>query len=457
MPSYYLAIDIGASGGLHMLGWKSDGQIKLEEIYRFPNAPVRNDYSRNLPDKNNLMIPDEKDQLSWDIDALFTHILRGMELCAQKGKIPVSVGIDTWGVDFVLLDGGDQMMGNAVCYRDKRGSRAISAVEAVCSEQELYRRTGIQKQPFNTIYQLAAVQKENPELLENAESLMMIPDYLNFLLTGQKRQEYTNATTTGLVHAKRREWDRELLSRLEYPQKLFGSLSMPGETVGTLLPEIKNRVGYDCSVILTATHDTAGAFLAAETQTGEICLSSGTWSLLGVERKEPDVREICRTANFTNEGGYGFRYRFIKNIMGLWMLQSIRRELPGNPDYDTLQEEARKNSSFASIVDVNNEIFLAPADMTGAVRRLCRETNQPVPENTGQVLQCVYQSLADSYRAAIGQLQECTGDKYHTVRIVGGGSRDSYLNELTAKATGLYVHTGHAEASALGNLMAQMP
>ena len=412
MPRYFLSIDIGASSGRHTLGWVQDGQIVTEEIYRFPNGPVW-----------------RGDQLCWDIDAIFSHVKTGIAKCKEHGKVPQSIGIDTWGVDFVLLDEHDRLLGNAVCYRDARTNGTDAIVAAVCSDDELYHRTGIAKQPYNTIYQLAAVQRDTPQILAHAKTFLMLPDYMHFLLTGEKRQEYTNATTSGLVNAHTKDWDWELIQRLGFPQHLFRTLSK-GQP----------------------THDTACAFLCAANP-GEICLSSGTWSLMGVVRDAPDTRPECRMAGFTNEGGYGGRFRFLKNIMGLWMIQCIRKELPGSPAFDTLAEMARKHNGFPGRVDVNDAAFLAPASMTQAVAKACRPLP---PQNAGELLQCVYASLAECYGNTAQEIIELTGATYNTIRVVGGGSQNTYLNELTAKACGLPVRTGPAEATAIGNLTAQM-
>ena len=319
-------------------------------------------------------------------------------------------------------------MGDTVAYRDSRTQGMDRLVEGLVSAQELYARTGIQKQDFNTIYQLMAVKTQEPELLEQAQRLLMVPEYLTYRLTGKEENEYTNATTTGLVNAQTKTWDWELLDCLGYPRRLFGELRLPGSTVGRFTPEVKARVGFDCQVLFPATHDTGSAFLAVPAKEGGVYLSSGTWSLLGTELPAPVTTEESRQRNFTNEGGYQYRFRYLKNIMGLWMLQSIRRE-------------AGEGASFHQLE---------------AVRALCWETGQPVPETLGQLASCVYHSLAQSYAHSIQELSALTGQRYTAVNIVGGGSRDGYLNQLTANATGLPVYAGPTEGTALGNLMVQM-
>lgn len=318
MEQYYLAIDIGASSGRHILGHLDGGRLILEEVHRFENRQLRRDGHD-----------------CWDLDRLWNGILEGLKRCGASGRVPETVGIDTWGVDYVLLDEKDRPLGGAVSYRDSRTHGVPALVEQAVSSEELYARTGIQRQDFNTIYQLYAQTREAPEKLKAACSLLMIPDYFGFLLTGEKRQEYTNATTAGLVNAALKTWDLDLIRRLGLPEKLFGPLSMPGTAVGHLRPEIQREVGFDTQVVLPASHDTGSAFLAVPAKDEHsVFLSSGTWSLLGVENREPLTSESSRKANFTNEGGAWKRFRYLKNIMGLWMIQSIRRELNGTSYVD---------------------------------------------------------------------------------------------------------------------------
>lgn len=435
MLQYHLAVDIGASSGRHILGHVEDGKIILEEVYRFPNGAS------------------EKDgHLCWDVDALFQEILNGMKSCKDAGKIPATMGIDTWAVDYVLLDKAGQRIGDAVAYRDSRTEGMERRVREHISDEALYGKTGIQFQPFNTIFQLMAAKEQLPE----AEALLMIPDYFHYLLTGVKKFEYTNASSTGLLNAAEKTWDRELLDLLGYPRKLFPELSMPGTVVGSLLPEIQAQVGFDCAVVLPATHDTGSAFMAVPARDDHsVYLSSGTWSLLGVENTESITTEASRRANFTNEGGYEYRFRYLKNIMGLWMIQSIRRESGEEYSFSELISMAEQ-AEFDGLVDANDAVFLAPESMIQAVKDHCRDHDQPVPETIGQVLKCVYRSLAVCYRDAIRELEELTGKHYTAIHIVGGGSQADYLNRLTAEATGLPVYAGPTEGTALGNLMAQM-
>ena len=454
MQQYYLAIDIGASSGRHILGSVENGKIVLEEVFRFDNKQVH----KNGHD-------------CWDMDNLWNGILGGLKACKELGKIPKTVGIDTWGVDYVLLDENDKPVGDAVAYRDSRTAGMDAVVEQAIPAELLYEKTGIQKQLFNTIYQLAALKNEHPEQLEKAKSLLMIPDYFNFLLTGVKKQEYTNATTSNLVNAKEKKWDREIIERLGLPQGLFGELAMPGTVVGEFTEAIREEVGYSATVILPATHDTGSAFLAVPAKDDNAAyLSSGTWSLLGVENAEPITTEESRKQNFTNEGGAWYRFRYLKHIMGLWMIQSIRRELNGTAyvagrtskyadgkqwSFPDLIEAAKGAAGFISVVDANDDSFLAPESMIDAIKAYCEKTGQAVPETVGEIMQCVYRSLAKLYREAVQGLSAITGRTYTSLNIVGGGCQDMYLNQLTANATGLAVYAGPVEGTAIGNLVVQ--
>lgn len=440
MTAYYLAIDIGASSGRHILGHMEDGKMVLEELYRFENGMVM-----------------RGDQLLWETDRLFAEILHGMKKCREQNKIPVSMSIDTWGVDYVLLDRENHVLGETYGYRDGRTAGMDEEVSRRIPEKELYAKTGIQKQIFNTIYQLMAVQKQSPEMLEKAETFLMLPDYFQFLLTGMKMSEYTNGTTTQLVSPTKRQWEEGLLEQLSYPGKLFLPLQMPGTLVGELKAEIQEQVGFSCEVVLCASHDTASAVMAMPAGAGEgLYISSGTWSLMGVETREAICTEESRQRNFTNEGGYAGRFRYLKNIMGLWMIQSVRHEDQDACSFARLCGLAAENRAFPSRVDVNDEGFLAPENMTEAVRDYCRRTGQAVPETIGQIAAVIYHSLASCYGETVKELETMLGKEYDSIHIIGGGSRASYLNQLTADATGKTVYAGPAEATAIGNLMAQM-
>lgn len=439
MEKYYLAIDIGASSGRHMLACMKDGKMHLEEVYRFSNG---------MDDRNGT--------LCWDTERLFTEIKNGLKKCKEIGKIPVSMGIDTWGVDYVLLDRDDNILGQTVGYRDGRTEGMDEKVYEVIPQDELYARTGIQKQIFNTIYQLMAVKQHHPEYLEQAETILMIPDYFHFLLTGVKKNEYTEATTGQLISPATNDWDYELIDMLGLNSKMFLPVSMPGTVVGEFSEKVREEVGFNCTVILPATHDTGSAVLAVPTNDDDaVYISSGTWSLMGIERKEADCSMESMKANFTNEGGYDHRFRYLKNIMGLWMIQSVKKEFTENLSFAEICEMASKET-IKSIVDCNDDCFLAPKSMIGAVQNFCRETNQQVPETVGEISSVIYNSLAKCYADTVKEIEEITGKKYSTIYVVGGGSNAGYLNELTAKYTGRKVSAGPSEATAIGNIIVQM-
>lgn len=436
----FLAVDIGASSGRHIVGYVENGRMKMQEIYRFPNGMKMQD-----------------GRLCWDIDGLFREVLAGMKKCREQGYTPDTMGIDTWGVDFVLLDGSGRRLGPAVGYRDSRTKGMEEKVYQTIPEEALYRRTGIQRQPFNTIYQLMAVKEQEPGLLEKAEALLLIPDYLHFLLTGRKATEYTNATTTQLLDAPSGDWDRELIAMLGYPETMFQEICRPGTVLGPLQEEIRREVGFDCQVVLPATHDTGSAVLAmpCREETG-LYISSGTWSLMGTEVREAVLTEEARKANLTNEGGYDGRFRLLKNIMGLWMIQSLRHEDGDVYDFAWVCREAEKNRDFPSRVDVNDDIFLAPESMKEAVKLYCRRTGQPVPETTGELAAVIYQSLAVCYAKTAEEIEAVSGRRFACIHIIGGGANADYLSRITASASGRTVSAGPTEATAIGNLTVQM-
>ena len=439
MSQYYLAVDIGASSGRHILAHMEDGKMVLEEVHRFPNGMV------------------EKDgELVWEAERLFAEIKAGMKKCKELGKIPVSVGIDTWGVDFVLLDKEGNRIGNAVAYRDSRTKGMDEEVYKIIPEDELYARTGIQKQMFNTIYQLMALKIKKPEQLAQAETLLMVPDYFHYLLSGVAATEYTEATTGQLVSPTTKDWDMELIERLGYPKHIFQKMVTPGTVLGDLTKEVQEEVGYNCKVVLPATHDTGSAVMAVPSnQQDTLYISSGTWSLMGTELLEANCSPESKANNLANEGGYDYRFRYLKNIMGLWMIQSVKKEIGGELGFGEICEMASK-STITSIVDCNDDRFLAPKNMTKEVQAACEESGQTVPETLADVAAVIYNSLAQCYAKTIKQIEEITGKNYDRIHIVGGGANADYLNRLTAKATGVTVYAGPTEATAIGNLTAQM-
>lgn len=439
MSKYYLAVDIGASSGRHILAHLEDGRMQLEEIHRFPNGMVR-----------------RQGHLAWDLIQLFEEIKRGMIKCKEMGKIPESVGIDSWGVDYALIDREGRRLGEAYGYRDQRTDGADELVYKKISEDQLYARTGIQKQIFNTIYQLAADQTMRPQILKQADAMLMIPDYFHFLLSGVKAQEYTNATTGQLVDPKNRNWDWDLIDRLGYPRRIFQPVTKPGTCIGELLPEIQEEIGFNCKIVLPASHDTASAVMAVPSQDGNLLyISSGTWSLMGTELEEANCSPESRAANFTNEGGYNDRFRYLKNIMGLWMIQSVRKEIAPDMSFAEICRLAEKEK-IKSLVDANDPRFLAPASMAREVQTACEEKGQEVPQGIGQMASVIYNSLAVCYGRTIQELEAVNGVSYERIHVVGGGANADYLNQLTARATGREVLAGPTEATAIGNILAQM-
>ncbi len=443
MQKYYLAIDIGASSGRHILAHMERGKIVLEEIHRFPNRMF------------------EKDgELCWDVEQLFREIKAGMRACADAGKIPVSMGIDTWGVDFVLLDANGERMGNAVAYRDKRTDGVDKWVYQIVPEQELYRRTGIQKQNFNTIYQLMALQRKRRKELEQAKALLMIPDYFHYLLTGIMASEYTIATTSQLINPETKQWDRELIEALGFDGKIFKEIRQPGSILGELKEEIKEEVGFNCKAVLPAEHDTASAVMAVpickeESEASILYISSGTWSLLGTELFTADCSEQSRIYNFTNEGGYDYRFRYLKNIMGLWMIQSVKREIGADYSFAEICTMA-EGRQITSVVDCDAQRFLSPENMTREIRKACEESGQQVPQDLAETAAVIYHSLALCYAQAAQKLEELTGKQFSQIHIIGGGSNADYLNQLTAQVAGICVLAEPTEATAIGNAIAQM-
>ncbi len=428
--NYYLAIDIGASSGRHIVGWLEDGKLKTQEIYRFKNGT------------------DTKGgHLIWNVDSLFSEIKSGLKKAKEIGKIPSYIGIDTWAVDYALLDKEDKLIGEVFAYRDSRNIKAADAVHRKIPFDLLYKKTGIQFQTFNTVYQLYADKLSRK--LDGAESMLMLPDYLNFLLTGVKKQEYTNATSTGLVNAETHTWDKEIIEKLGFNRKLFGELSQPGTVVGEFKEEIVEELGYNATVILPATHDTASAVLADPIDEESPYISSGTWSLLGIEQKSAHTDDNSRKANYSNEGSINYNFRYQKNIMGLWLIQNVKKEL-GNLSFETLAQMA-KCKEDCGIIDVNDQRFLSPKNMMDEINKALGKSL-----SSASIMRVIYDSLAKSYADAIKELERNTGKKYKTLNIIGGGSQDGLLNEMTAKATGKKVITGPVEATAIGNLIMQM-
>ena len=435
---YALAIDIGASSGRHILGWMENGELRTEEISRCPNG-----------------IQTKGGHDVWDPEALFSHILAGMKRCGETGRIPATVGIDTWGVDYVLIDAEGKRIGDAVSYRDARTEGMDRVLEEKLPYARHYALTGTAKQPFNTVYQLMAEFREHPERRE-AGQLLFMPCYLSFLLCGKAENEYTIASTSGLLNAETKDYDLKVLEAAGIPASLLGGKpKAPGTVTGELLPEIAEQVGYSCRVVLTASHDTASAFRAIPFDPDSAILSSGTWSLLGTILEKPCRTQGALEAGFTNEGAVK-GIRFLKNIMGLWMLQCIRKEQGEKASFAEMAETAAAGSTYPYTVDVADSRFLNPPSMTEAVLSALREHGAPLPEGDSELLYCVNHSLAASYAKAIREMEILLGKPFSGLTIVGGGNRNGLLNRLTEQETGLKVRLGPSEGTAEGNLLTQL-
>lgn len=439
--NYYLAIDIGAASGRHMLGYVENGKIVEEEIFRFDT------HSKQKGEK-----------WVWECGALVENVIKGMEVCKQLGKIPKMMGIDTWGADYVLLDKKGDLLCNAADYRDEMALvEMMFEADSIVPYARYYERTGIGRMPIDTIYQLMVLQRRHPGVFVNAGTFLMIPSFINYKLTGIVKQEYTSAVTTGLVNAKTQTWDQDTIHAMEFPFDIFTELHAPGETVGGLCEEVKNRVGFDCAVVLSAAHDTASAFFAIPSaDKTSVSVSSGTWSILGIVNDRPVNTPAAMAAGFTNEGAYPKQYRLSKNIIGMFMLEMIRANLGGKHDYAQLIEMAQEASEMNSVIDMSNIMYLVATDMIAAIKDACSESGQRVPRTDGEVLQVFFHSLVSYYAKTIKELEEVTGRKFTSFNIVGGGSLNDYVNELAAKTTGLPVLAGPAEATVTGNLMCQM-
>lgn len=430
--TYHLAIDIGASSGRHILGYLDNGKLKLEEIHRFEN------YITSL-----------NGTLVWDIKHLVNEVKKGIAKCRDIGKIPTTVAIDTWGVDYVLLDENEQEILPAVSYRDSRTNDVIGKVEQIISAEELYIKTGIQKQNFNTIYQLYADKLSGK--LDKAKHFLMIPAYLSYKLTGVIRNEYTNATTTGIVNAQSKSWDTDIIEKLGFPKHLFTEPDIPGTVIGNFTKEMQDYAGFDSTVIFAPSHDTASAVAACPIDDNSVYISSGTWSLIGVESLNPIVNTDAQKANFANEGGIDYRFRFLKNYMGMWLFQNVRKNLNNEFSYDDMMRLAMQSRDF-EMIDTNAPDFLAPENMINAIHSYLKNDCLSIDV----LINSIYHSLANSYKNAIEEIETLAGKKIDNIFIVGGGSKDTYLNELTARYTGRKVVTGLTEATAVGNLLSQI-
>ncbi len=424
---YHLAIDIGASSGRHILGYIENGKITLEEVYRFE------DYLR-----------EENSSFIWDIEKLVREVKAGIAKCGEIGKLPATIAIDTWGVDYVLLDENKQELLPAFSYRDNRNNLIQEEFAKVISQKELYAKTGIQKANYNTIYQLYCDKKSGK--LDRAAFFMNMPDYLAFKLTGVIKNEYTEATTTNLINAKTKTWDGEILDKLGINRNIFSEVSTPCTEVGKL-----QGFDFESTVVLAPSHDTASAVAACSVGENGVYISSGTWSLIGTENPEPVLSEAAENANFTNEGGINYRFRFLKNYMGMWLFQNIRKNLNKELSYDEMMNLARNAKGF-EYIDTNDVSFLAPESMIEAIRAYLKKPDLELDI----LINSVYHSLAKAYSDVVAEIESISGKTVDTINIVGGGSKDEYLNELTAQYTKKRVIAGPVEATATGNIISQM-
>jgi rhamnulokinase len=440
----WLACDLGAESGRLVAGTITDDRLELDELHRFPNGPV-----------------EEEGTLRWDVGAIWTEILNGLLVAgARYGERLAGIGVDTWGVDFGLLDDNDQLIERPWHYRDSRTDGMMEAAFAVVDRADIFARTGIQFMPLNTLFQLLAMARAGSEALERAERLLFMPDLFAWMLSGQKANEFTIATTSQCYDPRAGIWAGEMLERLGIPTRLFGEIVTPGTVLGELQPETGTATGCGpLPVIAPGSHDTASAVAAVPlADEHAIYLSSGTWSLMGIEVEEPVITERSLAHNLTNEGGVGGRFRLLRNIMGLWLVQECRRvwEAAGRSfSYDDLTALAAEAPPFGPLVDPGDARFLPTGDMPARIRSFCAETGQPEPADEGAIIRCVLESLACEYRRVAGMLAEVTGRRADTIHIIGGGSRNRLLNRLTADACGRRVLAGPVEATAMGNIMVQ--
>ena len=437
MDTFVAAVDLGASSGrvlLACLGTARDS-LKIEEIYRFENKFI----NRGGHD-------------CWDVDDLVAQINAGLEQIVDQGIALASIGIDTWGVDFVLLDADGKLLGEAVAYRDHRTDGIMEKVFKSIPRDTLYERTGIAFMQFNTLYQLVALKRENPAWLPQAQTLLLMPDYLQYRLCGTKSCEYTNASTSQLLSLKTNSWDRDLLDTFDIPLRWFQPLTQPGTEIG----EWVSKFGHRTKVITPATHDTASAVIATPLEDSDsVYISSGTWSLMGIESSRPYCDARALAANFTNEGGADGTYRVLKNIMGLWLIQRLRHAYPALSFAD-LVEQAKNATPFGYLINPNDDRFLNPPSMKQAIVDYCRETGQGGPKTAGEFARCIFESLAFLYRQTLDALSSLTEKCYARIHIVGGGSQNNFLNQLCADFCQIPVHAGPIEASALGNIACQL-
>ncbi len=443
----FLGVDLGAESGRLMAGLFDGQRMELNEIHRFANGPVA-----------------VSDTLRWDVLYLWSEIQKGLAKAHQQyGNEVVSVGVDTWGVDHVLLSKTGELLGLPFHYRDARTRGMIEKACERVSREQIFAQSGVQFIELNTLYQLLAWQERSPEILDYAHRLLMMPDFFHWCLCGADTGEFTEATTSQCYHPVQKTWSTELLEKFNLPTKIFPDVVQPGTQLGPLLESVANHTGLShVQVVAPATHDTGSAVAAVPTKkTGEpvwAYISSGTWSLVGVEIQEAILNETVLESNLTNEGGVNQTYRFLKNVMGLWLVQQCKRafEQKGGPySYSELVQLAEQAPAFRSLVNPDGQRFLNPADMTLAMSEFCQETGQPVPESEGQFVRCAMESLALKYEMVLRSIEAITEKPLEVIHIVGGGSQNVLLNQMTANACSLPVYTGPVEATVYGNVLVQ--
>lgn len=439
----FFAVDLGATSGRTIVGTLADGKVWLEELTRFPN---------NLIETGG--------HFYWDIYALYFEIIKGLKQAVRRGLQVESIGIDTWGVDFVCVGDDGALLRNPLSYRDPHTFGAMEEYfETAVPKEDVYRLTGIQFMNFNSLFQLYVMRRDGNAALRHAEKILFVPDALGWMLTGEAVCEYTIASTSQLLNPVTKELDARLLGSLGLDRSLFGRMVMPGTRIGTLTEEVQKMTGLGpVPVIAVAGHDTASAVAAVPAKDEHFAyLSSGTWSLMGIETKEPIINKVSYERNFTNEGGVEGTTRFLKNICGMWLLERCRKEWGDDApaDYGVLLSEAMKVPAFQSLINPDDPVFANPADMQGAIKEYCRATGQHVPEGYAEICRCIFESLALRYRQVAGYLKEMAAFPIDTLHIIGGGSLNEYLNQFTANATGLTVLAGPQECTALGNIMLQ--
>ncbi|MCR5269961.1 MAG: rhamnulokinase [Prevotella sp.] len=441
---YFFAVDLGATSGRTIIGKIDNGKIDLEEVTRFPNNLI-----------------EQGGHYYWDIHALYFEMIRGLKEVATRHINITSIGIDTWGVDFVCIGEDGAILRNPRAYRDPITFEAMDHyLEHVLPHREVYDVTGIQFMNFNSIFQLYAMQRENNSALKHAAKILFVPDALSWMLTGEMVCEYTIASTSQLLDPRTKELDEKLLGSIGLQRSKFGRMVQPGTVIGTLTEEVQRLTGLGAiPVVAVAGHDTGSAVAAVPAKNEQFAyLSSGTWSLMGIETKEAIISDLSYERNFTNEGGIEGTTRFLKNICGMWLYERCRLEWPEEVrrlSHPELQGSAMQVEAFRSIINPDDAVFAAPSSMIQAIQEYCRKTSQPVPETPAEICRCIFDSLALRYRQVFTWLQEFTDIKLNTLHIIGGGSLNKYLNQFTANATGATVLAGPQECTAIGNIMMQ--